>query len=87
MNSPIEELSARLKITEAALLRAETAMCDVTNPLDAIVNLAFLTRHTSEDPAKVREYMELTEGQARRLFEIATRALQHHKTPIQEFCG
>jgi hypothetical protein len=90
----VEELSAKLAATEAALIHAELmasvahraaeAMHEAHNPLEILTNLHYLTNHTREDPQKVMEYMELAEEQARRLLEIITRVVRLHKAATED---
>jgi hypothetical protein len=94
LDDTLEVLSAKLKASEAALYRAELlaavahhaahAMHDASNPLEVLTNLHYLTRHTRDDPAKVLEYMELAEVQARRLLEITSRVVRLHKAAMED---
>lgn len=94
MDPTIEQLTAKLKAAEALLTRAELlsgvahhavdAMHEATNPLEVLVNLHYLTRHTYEDPAKVVEYMELAEAQTRRLLEITSRVIRLYKAATED---
>ena len=94
MDTSIEQLSAKLKATEASLSRAEllaavahhaaSAMHDANNPLEVLTNVHYLTRHTRDDPAKVLEYMELAEAQALRLLEIVSHVIRLHKAATDD---
>jgi C4-dicarboxylate-specific signal transduction histidine kinase len=69
----IEELCARLKAAEEALLRSErlavasryagAIMHEVNNPLEALTNLVYLTKHEPADPDRVQKNMEIAESQ------------------------
>jgi hypothetical protein len=94
LDTSIEQLSAKLKATEASLSRAEllaavanhaaSAMHDASNPLEVLTNIHYLTRHTRDDPAKVLEYMEVAEDQAHRLLEITRRVIRLHRAAMEE---
>lgn len=94
LDSSIEELSAKLKAAEASLSRAELlaavahhaarAMHEASNPLEVLTNVHYLTRHTRDDPAKVVEYIEVAEDQARRLLEIISRVIRLHQAATED---
>jgi signal transduction histidine kinase len=90
MTSPeVSTLTDRLADVEELLLRSQqraTAgqfaveiMHEINNPLDALVNLAYLTRIEADDPEKVREYMRLAEEQLETVTAIARKTLTFSK--------
>ena len=69
----IAELSSRLEKAEAALQRSQhlvvasryagAIMHEVNNPLESLINLVYLTKHTAQDAASVVANMEIAESQ------------------------
>ena len=84
-----EELKTRLHSAEEALRRSErlaiagryagAVMHEVNNPLEAISNLVFLTKHEAENAAQVRRNMQVAEAQLERLGEITRRTLSFYR--------
>jgi signal transduction histidine kinase len=85
----IDELSARLRAAEDALLRSErlavasrfagAIMHEVNNPLEALTNLVYITKNEPDDPDRVRRNMEIAEGQLLRLGEITRKTLSFYR--------
>jgi signal transduction histidine kinase len=84
-----EELTAQLKIAEESLQRSErlaiagryagVVMHEVNNPLEAILNLVFLTKKVADDPDQVRKHMQTVESQLARLGEITRKSLSFYR--------
>ena len=85
----IDELSARLRAAEEALLRSErlavasryagAIMHEVNNPLEALTNLVYITKHEPADPDRVQRNMEIAESQLLRLGEITRKTLSFYR--------
>jgi signal transduction histidine kinase len=85
----IDELSARLRAAEDALLRSErlavasryagAIMHEVNNPLEALTNLVYITKNEPDDPDRVQRNMEIAEGQLLRLGEITRKTLSFYR--------
>lgn len=54
-------------------------MHEINNPLEAIVNLAYLAKEGAENPATVREYMTLMDEELANLVRIARQTLSFYK--------
>ena len=85
----IAQLSARLEKTEAALQQSEhlivasryagAIMHEVNNPLEALTNLVYLTKHSPRDTDAVSRNMEIAEGQLLLLGDITRKTLSFYK--------
>jgi signal transduction histidine kinase len=85
----IAELSSRLEKAEAALQRSEhlvvasryagAIMHEVNNPLEALTNLVYLTKHTAQDAASVMANMEIAESQLLLLGNITRKTLSFYR--------
>jgi len=85
----IEELTAKLKAAEAALLKCErlevanrfagAVIHEINNPLEALSNLVFLTKIQPDVPQEVVKLMETAEEQLRRLGDITRKTLGFFK--------
>jgi len=86
----IAELEARLAMAAESLQKAEErsaagqlaleVMHEIRNPLEALGNIAYLTRECADDPAAVRNYMHLAEEQMASLNQIANQTLSFART-------
>jgi signal transduction histidine kinase len=84
----IEERSQQLHERERALIESEKLAVvgrlassiahEINNPLEAITNLAFLARQSSE-PKEIREYLQTAEEELHRISAIASQALRFHR--------
>ena len=63
---------------------AADAMHEASNPLETLVNLHYLIRHTRHDPEQVLAYLEQAETQTLRLMEIKTSILRAHLEAMNE---
>ncbi len=78
----------KLKQTAAALLQNEKLAAvgrlassiahEINNPLEAVTNLLYLAKITTE-PAEVNEYLETAERELRRVSAISSQTLRFHK--------
>ena len=85
-NINLDQLKSRLQIVEERAkqsggLNAVTAYAggvtrEIVNPLEALNNLVYLMAHSLEEPTKIALYVEMAEGELRRLNEIAKRTIQ-----------
>jgi signal transduction histidine kinase len=85
----IAELSSRLEKAEAALQRSEhlvvasryagAIMHEVNNPLEALTNLVYLTKHAPQDAASVVRNMEIAESQLALLGDITRKTLSFYR--------
>jgi signal transduction histidine kinase len=88
-NARLDELSARLRAAEDALLRSErlavasryagAVMHEVNNPLEALTNLVYMTKNEPANPDRVQRNMEIAEGQLLRLGEITRKTLSFYR--------
>jgi signal transduction histidine kinase len=88
-DATIDELSARLRAAEDALLRSErlavasryagAIMHEVNNPLEALTNLVYITKNEPADPDRVQRNMEIAESQLLRLGEITRKTLSFYR--------
>jgi len=67
------------KTLAAAGQHSAAIMHEINNPLESIVNLAYLVKEGAENPETVREYMTLMEGELANLIRIARQTLSFHK--------
>jgi signal transduction histidine kinase len=84
-----ERLSERLKSLEDALQRSErlalasryagAVMHEVNNPLEALINLVYLTRAAPHDASAVIANMEIADSQLVRLSEITRKTLVFYR--------
>jgi signal transduction histidine kinase len=84
-----EQLQIRLQAAQEALQRCErlavasryagAVMHEVNNPLEALTNLVFLTKLVSNEPAQVRENMEIAERQLSYLANITRKTLSFYR--------
>lgn len=58
---------------------AGAIMHEVNNPLEALTNIVYLTKETSDDPKTVRENMELAEKQLAHLASITRKTLSFYR--------
>lgn len=89
MEESLAELKARLETAERALERSErlavasryagAVMHEVNNPLEAITNLACLTKSEKDNPAQVVENMAVIEDQLKILGRVTKQALTFHR--------
>ena len=84
-----EQLLERLRIAEDALQRSErlavasryagAVMHEINNPLEALINLVYVTKQAPHDRALVLQNMELAESQLERLSDIARTTLSFYR--------
>jgi signal transduction histidine kinase len=58
---------------------AGAVMHEINNPLEALINLVYLTKQTSNDASSVLQNMEIAESQLARLSEIARATLSFYR--------
>ena len=56
--------------------RAVAIAMEMTNPVEALVNLVYLIKHARHEPAKVAHFANMADGQLRCLTDIVRRELQ-----------
>ena len=88
-----EQLQVRLQATEEALQKSErlavasryaaAVMHEVNNPVEALINLVYLTRQARNDPQKVEENMEIADRQLETIANIARRTLSFYRDQSQ----
>jgi signal transduction histidine kinase len=86
----IRELEARLAAAEEALRRAEIRATvgqlalemihEIRNPLEALSQLTFLARQETEEPDKLRTYLNLAEEQMTHLRYISSKTLRYSQS-------
>jgi signal transduction histidine kinase len=84
-----DDLAAQLLVAQESLQKSDrlavagrfagAVMHEVNNPLEAIGNLVFLTKNAAEDPAQVRQHMQVVEAQLQRLGEITRKTLSFYR--------
>ncbi len=77
------------KRTEDALLRNEklatlgrlaaTIAHEINNPLEAVTNTVYLARANAEDPANVRQYLDMADGELKRIAHITRQTLGFYR--------
>ena len=85
----VAELSERLRVAEETLQQTEhlavanryaaAIMHEINNPLEALTNLVFLTKHNAGDPTKVIAYSEIAEAQLAQMGELTRRTLTFYR--------
>ena len=84
-----EQLRERLRHAEESLRRSErlatagrfagAIIHEVNNPLEALCNLVYLTRHDAHQPEQVHQHMKLAQAQLERLGEITRKTLSFYR--------
>jgi len=77
-----EALRRSEKLAVTGRLAASIAH-EINNPLEAITNLLFLLRSSSELPEAARQYTEMAEYELRRIAEITQQTLRFYRQPTQ----
>lgn len=75
----VEEALRRSQVLATAGQFATAVVHEINNPLEAIANLAYLTREEAEHPDKVREYTRLLQEQLDSLIGIARQTLSYSR--------
>jgi hypothetical protein len=70
-----EDTLCRNENISPALCYANALMCEVIDPLEAINNLIYITKHLPDDRESVEMYMKMAEAHVERLNQIARKAL------------
>ncbi len=73
-----EALIASEKLTSAGRMAATTAH-EINNPLAAVTNLLFLTKNTDGLPAPARQYLEIADGELKRIAHITRQTLGFYR--------
>jgi signal transduction histidine kinase len=84
-----EQLLERLRMAEKALQRSErlavagrfaaAVMHEINNPLEALINLVYVTKQAPHDVSSVLQNMEIAESQLARLSDIARTTLSFYR--------
>ena len=77
-----EALRRSEKLAVTGRLAASIAH-EINNPLEAITNLLFLLRNTSELPDATKQYVTMAEYEVRRIAEITQQTLRFYRQPTQ----
>jgi PAS domain S-box-containing protein len=77
-----EALRRSEKLAVTGRLAASIAH-EINNPLEAITNLLFLLRNSSDLPAGARQYADMAEYEVRRIAEITQQTLRFYRQPTQ----
>jgi PAS domain S-box-containing protein len=77
-----EALRRSEKLAVTGRLAASIAH-EINNPLEAITNLLFLLRNSSELPAAAQQYVSMAEHEVRRIAEITQQTLRFYRQPSQ----
>ena len=75
----VQEELRTLQTLAAAAQHSAAVMHEINNPLESIVNLAYLAKAGAEEPDTVREYMTLMEVELANLVRIARQTLSFYK--------
>lgn len=85
----VEKLSERLRVAEEMMQQAErlavanryaaAIMHEINNPLEALTNLAFLTRQNANDSSKVIAYADMAEALLAQMGELTRRTLTFYR--------
>ncbi len=77
-----EALRRSEKLAVTGRLAASIAH-EINNPLEAITNLLFLLRNSSELPEAAQQYVTMAEYEVRRIAEITQQTLRFYRQPTQ----
>jgi PAS domain S-box-containing protein len=77
-----EALRRSEKLAVTGRLAASIAH-EINNPLEAITNLLFLLRNSSELPEAAQQYVTMAEYEVRRISEITQQTLRFYRQPTQ----
>lgn len=93
----LRDISQR-KAMERSLIEAEkiaatgrmaaTVAHEINNPLESVVNLLYLARHSKSMSKKVKDYLQLAEGEIGRVSHIARQTLGYYRdtTSAKQLC-